>query len=144
MKGLDKILIEHRERRAFVYARQSSPAQVLNHRSSTERQLELTALASELGWSDAHIEVVADDLGQSGRYTENRVGFQRLAAEMMLGRVGAVFSLDASRLARSSADWHRMLEVAVLTKTLLIDEHGIYDPRDPNDRLMLGMKGTMA
>jgi len=144
MIGLDKILVGHRERRAFVYARQSTPAQVLHHHSSTERQLELSKLASQLGWSDALIEIVADDLGQSGRYVEGRAGFQRLASEMMLGRVGAVFSLDASRLARSSADWHRMLEVAVLTKTLLIDEHGIYDPRDPNDRLMLGMKGTMA
>lgn len=144
MIGHDKILGEHRARRAFVYARQSTPAQVLQNRSSTERQLELAGLAAELGWSDAQIDVVTDDLGQSGRYTEGREGFQRLAAEMTLGRVGAVLSLDASRLARSSADWHRLLEIAALTRTLLIDEQSVYDPRDPNDRLVLGMKGTMA
>lgn len=144
MIGLDKIRVDHRSRQAFVYARQSTTAQVLHNRSSTERQLGLADLAGQLGWSKAQIDVVADDLGQSGRYTEGREGFQRLAAEMTLGHVGAVFSLDASRLARSSADWHRLLEIAALTGTLLIDEQSIYDPRDPNDRLVLGMKGTMA
>jgi DNA invertase Pin-like site-specific DNA recombinase len=142
--GHDKILAEHRERRAFVYARQSTPAQVLQHHSSTERQIGLGDLAAKLGWSDALIDVVTDDLGQSGRYIEGREGFQRMATEMTLGRVGAVFSVDASRLARSSADWHRLLEVAALTRTLLVDEQSVYDPRDPNDRLVLGMKGTMA
>lgn len=144
MIGHDKILADHRSRRAFVYARQSTHAQVLKNRSSTERQIGLAELAAQLGWSDAQIDVVTDDLGQSGRYVEGREGFQRLAAEMTMGRVGAVFSLDASRLARSSADWHRLLEIAALTKTLLIDEQSVYDPRDPNDRLVLGMKGTMA
>ena len=144
MTGLEKILAEHLERRAFVYARQSTPAQVIHHRSSTERQIGLGDRASELGWSKNLIDVVTDDLGQSGRYAEGREGFQRMAAEMTLGRVGAVFSLDASRLARSSADWHRLLEIAALTRTLLIDEQSVYDPRDPNDRLILGMKGTMA
>jgi DNA invertase Pin-like site-specific DNA recombinase len=142
--GHDKILVEHRSRRAFVYARQSTPAQVHHNRSSTERQIGLGELAAQLGWPDTQIDIVTDDLGQSGRYTEGREGFQRLAAEMTLGRVGAVFSLDASRLARSSADWHRLIEIAALTRTLLIDEHSVYDPRDPNDRLVLGMKGTMA
>jgi DNA invertase Pin-like site-specific DNA recombinase len=104
----------------------------------------LADLAAELGWSNGQIDVVADDLGQSGRYTEGREGFQRMATEMTMGRVGAVFSLDASRLARSSADWHRLLEIAALSRTLLIDEQSVYDPRDPNDRLVLGMKGTMA
>jgi DNA invertase Pin-like site-specific DNA recombinase len=144
MIGHDKILAEHRSRRAFVYARQSTHAQVLQNRSSTERQIGLAELASQLGWTDAQIDIVTDDLGQSGRYVEGREGFQRLAAEMTMGRVGAVFSLDASRLARSSADWHRLLEIAGLTRTLLIDEGSVYDPRDPNDRLVLGMKGTMA
>lgn len=144
MIGHEKILADHRERRAFVYVRQSSPAQVQQNRSSTERQLGLSELASELGWSSAHIEVVADDLGKSGRYTEDRRGFQHLASEMLLGRIGAVLSLDASRLARSSADWHRLLEIAALNRTLLVDEQSVYDPRDPNDRLVLGMKGTMA
>jgi len=144
MFGLEKILAEHLERRAFIYARQSTPAQVIHHRSSTERQIGLADRASELGWSSNLIDVVTDDLGQSGRYVEGREGFQRLASEMTMGRVGAVFSLDASRLARSSADWHRLLEIAALTKTLLVDEQNVYDPRDANDRLVLGMKGTMA
>jgi DNA invertase Pin-like site-specific DNA recombinase len=144
MNGADKIRPEHRERRAFVYARQSSAAQLLHHRTSTERQFDLANRAVELGWPSNRVEVIADDLGRSGRFTENRQGFQRLAAEMGLGRVGVVLSLDASRLARSSADWHRLLEIAVLTRTLLADEQTVYDPRDPNDRLVLGMKGTMA
>jgi DNA invertase Pin-like site-specific DNA recombinase len=117
---------------------------VTHHRSSTERQIGLAELAAQLGWSTNLVDVVTDDLGHSGRYVEGRAGFQRLAAEMTMGRIGAVFSLDASRLARSSADWHRLLEIAALTKTLLVDEQSVYDPRDPNDRLILGMKGTMA
>jgi DNA invertase Pin-like site-specific DNA recombinase len=144
MTGVDKIGPEHRGRRAFVYARQSTPAQVSQHRTSTERQLGLADRAAELGWSSDQIEVVDEDLGCSGRFTEGREGFQRLAAQMSMGKVGAVFSVDASRLARSSADWHRLLEIAVLTRTLLVDEQNVFDPRDPNDRLVLGMKGTMA
>jgi DNA invertase Pin-like site-specific DNA recombinase len=144
MTGIDKIGPEHRERRAFVYARQSTPAQVSQHRTSTERQLGLADRAAELGWSTDQVEVIDEDLGCSGRFTEGREGFQRLAAQMSMGKVGAVFSVDASRLARSSADWHRLLEIAVLTRTLLIDEQTVFDPRDPNDRLVLGMKGTMA
>ncbi len=144
MTGLDKIRPEHRERTAFIYARQSTPAQVVEHRSSTERQLGLAERAGELGWPQSLVVVVDDDLGRSGKSVEGREGFQRMAAEMTMGRAGAIFSLDASRLARSSADWHRLLEIAALTRTLLVDEQTIYDPRDPNDRLVLGMKGTMA
>lgn len=145
MNGAEKIHPEHRQKQAYVYARQSSPVQVLQHRTSTERQLDLTKLAVNLGWTAAQVELVAEDLGVSGKSADNRAGFQRLAAAVGLGRVGAVFSLDAaSRLARSSADWHRLLEMAALTHTLLVDEQTVYDPRDPNDRLLLGMKGTMA
>ena len=145
MNGAEKIRAEHRQKQAFVYARQSSPVQVLHNRTSTERQLGLTKLAMDLGWTATQVELVAEDLGLSGKSAENREGFQRLAAAVGLGRVGAVFSLDgASRLARSSADWHRLLEMAALTHTLLVDEQTVYDPRDPNDRLLLGMKGTMA
>jgi DNA invertase Pin-like site-specific DNA recombinase len=143
MTGAEKIRPEHRERAAFVYARQSTTIQVIQNRTSTERQLGLVDVAVRLGWAKNQV-VVVEDLGRSGKFSEGREGFQHLAAEMSMGRVGAVFSLDASRLARSSADWHRLLEVAVLTRTLLIDEGTIYDPRDPNDRLLLGMKGTMA
>jgi DNA invertase Pin-like site-specific DNA recombinase len=144
MNGREKIKSEHLDRAAFVYARQSTPAQVMQHQTSTERQLGLASLAAELGWGQSRIEIVAEDLGRSGKFTENREGFQRLVAEVSLARVGAVFSLDASRLARSSADWHRLLEIASLTRTLIVDEQTVYDPRDPNDRLVLGMKGTMA
>jgi DNA invertase Pin-like site-specific DNA recombinase len=145
MNGSEKILPEHRERMAYVYARQSTPIQLLQNHTSTERQIELTQLATALGWLPTKVELIADDLGRSGKFSENRVGFQRLVAEVSLGRVGAVFSLDAaSRLARSSADWHRLLEIASFTRTLLVDEQNVYDPRDPNDRLILGMKGTMA
>jgi DNA invertase Pin-like site-specific DNA recombinase len=144
MTGLEKIRTEHRDRTAFIYARQSTPMQVAEHRTSTERQLGLAELAAKLGWAPGQITVVDEDLGRSGKQTEGRIGFQRIASEMSMGRVGALFSLDASRLARSSADWHRLLEIAAFTNTLLVDEQTIYDPRDPNDRLVLGMKGTMA
>lgn len=144
MRGVEKILPEHRERGAFIYARQSTGMQVIKHHTSTERQLDLTQLAVGLGWSQSRVELVSEDLGRSGRLSENRDGFQRLAAQIGLGRAGAVLSTEASRLARSSADWHRLLEFAALTRTLLIDEQTVYDPRDPNDRLLLGMKGTMA
>jgi DNA invertase Pin-like site-specific DNA recombinase len=144
MTGLDKILPGHRERTAFVYARQSTPMQVVEHTTSTERQLGLAGRAAELGWPQGLIVVVDEDLGRSGKSVDGREGFQRMAAEMTMGRAGAIFSLDASRLARSSADWHRLLEIAALTRTLLVDEQTVFDPRDPNDRLVLGMKGTMA
>src|SRR6266508_2313307 len=144
MNGLEKIRPDHHRRRAFVYVRQSTMAQVFQHQASTERQLALSALASQLGWEPSLVELVTEDLGRSGKLSENRSGFQRLAAEVGLGRVGAIFSLEASRLARCSADWHRLLEMAGLTSTLLIDEQCVYDPRDANDRLILGVKGTMA
>jgi DNA invertase Pin-like site-specific DNA recombinase len=144
MNGLEKIRPEHRRRPAFVYVRQSTMAQVFHHQASTQRQFALSALATQLGWEPPLVELVAEDLGRSGKLSENRSGFQRLAAEVGLGRVGAIFSLEASRLARSSADWHRLLEIAGLTSTLLVDEQTVYDPRDANDRLILGVKGTMA
>lgn len=144
MTGAEKLQPSHKQRRAIVYVRQSTMAQVHQHQTSTERQCDLQSLAVELGWSPPQVELVADDLGRSAKFSEGREGFKRLVAEVGLGQVGAVFSLDASRLARSSADWHRLLELAGLTSTLLVDEDTVYDPRDPNDRLLLGMKGTMA
>jgi DNA invertase Pin-like site-specific DNA recombinase len=144
MNNRAKIQPSHLERTAFIYARQSTAFQVMHNSTSTERQVALFDVALALGWDRSRVELVTTDLGRSGKFTENRDGFQRLAAEMGLGHVGAVFSLDASRLARSSADWHRLLEIAALTRTLIVDEQTIYDPRDANDRLVLGMKGTMA
>lgn len=142
--GMDKLLAEHRQRPAFVYVRQSTMAQVLKHQTSTDRQRGLAKLAVELGWAPTQVEVLMGDLGSSGKFADDREGFQRLVTEVTLGRVGAIFSTEVSRLARSSADWQRLIEVAGLTRTVLADEQTVYDPRDPNDRLVLGMKGTMA
>ncbi len=139
-----KIRPEHLSRLAIVYIRQSTLVQVLEHRQSTERQYNLAELAKQFGWEAALVQVVDEDLAHSGTSTADRAGFQKLAAEVSLGRVGAIFSLEVSRLARSSADWHRLLDLCALSDSLIIDDDGVYDPNDFNDRLVLGMKGTMS
>jgi DNA invertase Pin-like site-specific DNA recombinase/uncharacterized protein YndB with AHSA1/START domain len=139
-----KIRPTHLSRPAVVYIRQSTLMQVLEHQESTERQYDLAALAEKLGWDAAQIQVIDEDLGKSGKETENRSGFQRLAAQVSLGKVGAILSLEVSRLARSSADWHRLLDLCALSDTRIIDDDGVYDPNDFNDRLVLGLKGTMS
>lgn len=139
-----KIRPEHLARPAFVYIRQSTLVQVLEHRQSTERQYNLADRAKRLGWDGAQVQVIDEDLAHSGASAVDRTGFQRLAADVSLGRVGAIFSLEVSRLARSSADWHRLLDLCALSDTLIIDDDGVYDPNDFNDRLVLGMKGTMS
>ena len=139
-----KVRPEHLKRPALVYIRQSTLVQVLEHRQSTERQYDLAGLAERLGWDASQIEVIDEDLAHSGASATNRKGFQRLVAQVGLGTVGAVFSLEVSRLARSSADWHRLLDLCALSDTLIIDDDGVYDPNDFNDRLVLGMKGTMS
>jgi len=139
-----KIRAEHLARTAIVYIRQSTLLQVLEHRQSTERQYNLADLAKRLGWGVAQVQVIDEDLGLSGASVAQRTGFQKLAAEVSLGRVGAILSLEVSRLARSSADWHRLLDLCALSDTLIIDDDGVYDPNDFNDRLVLGMKGTMS
>jgi DNA invertase Pin-like site-specific DNA recombinase len=139
-----KIRPEHLNRLAIVYIRQSTLIQVLEHQQSTERQYNLADVAKRLGWDAAQVQVIDEDLGHSGETAANRSGFQRLAAEVSLGRVGAIFSLEISRLARSSADWHRLLDLCALSDSLIIDDDGVYDPNDFNDRLVLGMKGTMS
>lgn len=139
-----KIRPAHLSRPAVVYIRQSTLMQVLEHRESTQRQYDLAALAERLGWDASQIQVIDEDLGKSGKSTENRSGFQRLAAQVSLGKVGAILSLEVSRLARSSADWHRLLDLCALSDTLILDDDGVYDPNDFNDRLVLGMKGTMS
>ena len=140
----DKVRPEHLDRPALVYVRQSTLMQVHEHQQSTERQYDLVELAKKLGWDAARIEVIDEDLGQSGTSAAHRAGFQRLAADVSLGKVGAIFSLEVSRLARSSADWHRLMDLCALSDTLIVDEEGIYDASDFNDRLVLGMKGTMS
>ena len=139
-----KIRPEHLARPALVYIRQSTLLQVHEHRESTERQYALVELAKKLGWDATQVEVIDEDLGQSGASAARRKGFQRLTAEVSLGKVGAVLSLEVSRLARSSSDWHRLLDLCALCDTLIIDDDGVYDANDFNDRLVLGMKGTMS
>jgi DNA invertase Pin-like site-specific DNA recombinase len=118
--------------------------QVYEHRESTARQYDLRERAITLGWRAAHVDVIDDDLGQSGTTTHGRNGFQRLAEDVAHGRVGAIFSLEVSRLARSSADWYQLLDLCGLADVVIVDEHCVYSPRDYNDRLLLGLKGAMS
>src|SRR5262245_7214712 len=139
-----KVTSEHLRRHAYLYVRQSSLAQVHDHRESTARQYDLKRRAHALGWATDQIVVIDEDLGLSGASAAERSGFQRLVAEVGLGRVGLVMGLEVSRLARNSSDWHRLLEICALAETLILDEDGVYDPSHFNDRLLLGLKGTMS
>lgn len=144
MSGLQKITSSHRSRQALIYVRQSTLLQTRENTESTARQYGLADRARELGWAPCDIEVVDADLGVSGRFSGMRAGFQQLVSRVCLGEVGAVFGLEVSRLARSSAEFGRLLEFARLTDTLLIDADGVYDLGDFNDRLVLGLKSTMS
>lgn len=144
MQGSAKITSSHRDRVALVYVRQSTVMQVREHTESTARQYALAEQAQGLGWPAARVEVVDADLGVSGASTEGRDGFRKLVARVCLGEVGAILGLEVSRLARSSADLSRLLELARLTDTLVVDADGVYDLGDFNDRLLLGLKGTMS
>src|SRR5213080_2580294 len=139
-----KITASHLSRQAIVYLRQSSAAQVEHNRESTERQYALASKARELGWPADRILVIDEDLGLSGSGSVARSGFARLTAEVALARVGLVLGLEVSRLARNNADWHRLIDLAGLTDTLIGDADGIYHPALFNDRLLLGMKGAMS
>lgn len=138
---MSKINSDHLQRQAFVYIRQSTMGQVQNNRESQRRQYSLTERARNLGWKQ--VTVIDDDLGRSGSGV-HRPGFERLLAALCEGNVGAVFCIEASRLARNGRDWHTLLEFCRLVDALIIDEDGIYDARHPNDRLLLGMKGTLS
>lgn len=144
MQHSDKVTADHLRRLAYLYVRQSSLQQVHEHRESTARQYDLKRRAQALGWSPQHLVVIDEDLGLSGASAAERRGFQRLVAEVGLGRVGLVMGLEVSRLARNSSDWHRLLEICALAETLILDEDGLYDPSHFNDRLLLGLKGTMS
>lgn len=144
MATASKVTSDHLRRLAYLYVRQSSLAQVHDHRESTARQYDLKRRAHALGWATERIVVIDEDLGLSGASATERSGFQRLVAEVGLGRVGLVMGLEVSRLARNSSDWHRLLEICALAETLILDEDGIYDPSHFNDRLLLGLKGTMS
>jgi DNA invertase Pin-like site-specific DNA recombinase len=139
-----KISEQQRRRRAVVYVRQSTLAQVASNVESAARQYALVERAVELGWPREAVAVVDEDTGRSGASSEGRVGFKELAASVGLGEVGLVLALEVSRLARSSADWHRLLDLCALTGTLIADQDGVYSPADFNDRLLLGLKGTMS
>src|SRR5467141_5063387 len=139
-----KITEQHQNKPAYIYVRQSTMAQVRHHKENTERQYALRQKALELGWTEDVICTLDGDLGVSGTQTTGRTDFKTLVADVSMGQVGAVFALEASRLARSNADWHPLLGLCALTRTLVIDEDGTYDPADFNDGLLLGLKGTMA
>ena len=133
----------HTARAAVVYVRQSTPQQVAENRESLARQYALAETARDLGWPAERVLVFDDDLGLSGRSADSRVGFQRLLAEVSMDHVGLVLGLEMSRLSRSCKDWHHLLELCGIFATLLADQDGLYDPADPNDRLVLGLKSSM-
>jgi DNA invertase Pin-like site-specific DNA recombinase len=139
-----KVGADQLRRDAFLYVRQSSLRQVLENTESTKRQYALRERAAALGWPLERIHVIDEDLGRSGARADNRDGFQRLVSEVAMGQAGIVLGLEVSRLARNNADWHRLIELAALSHTLILDEDGIYDPAQFNDRLLLGLKGTMS
>ncbi len=138
-----KVKSTHLMRDAYLYIRQSSLRQVMENTESTERQYALSEQAVALGWPRDRIVVIDHDLGQSGA-SSDREGFRRLVTEVSLGHAGIVLGLEVSRLARNSSDWHRLLEICALSDTLILDEDGVYDPAHFNDRLLLGLKGTMS
>src|SRR5260370_27650165 len=137
-----KLTVDRLRRGGVVYVRQSSPKQVLHHEESQRLQRGLTERARQLGFAD--VRVIDDDLGRSGDGRVERPGFERLVAEVCSGEVGAVFCLEASRLARNGRDWHHLIELCGMVDAVLVDGDGIYDPTIINDRLLLGLKGTMS
>ena len=139
-----KVQPAHLRRAAFVYVRQSSAAQVEHHRESTRRQYDLTERARKLGWRADQVTVIDEDLGLSGATTQGRGGFARMTAQVALGHVGIVLGLEVSRLARNNADWYQLLDLCGMTDTLIGDADGVYHPSSFNDRLVLGLKGTMS
>lgn len=139
-----KVNAGHLKRNAYLYIRQSTLRQVFENTESTLRQYDLRRQALALGWAPEQIVVIDNDLGQSGASAVGREGFQRLVTEVSMGQAGIVLGLEVSRLARNSTDWHRLLEICALTDTLILDEDGVYDPTHYNDRLLLGLKGTLS
>ena len=140
----EKVQGHHRDRLAVVYVRQSTLQQLVRHQESTRLQYGLADRALGLGWPRSQVLVIDDDLGKSGTSAAGRPGFQRLVAEVGLNHVGLVLGVEMSRLARSCRDWHQLLEICGLFGTLIGDLDGIYDPTDYNDRLLLGLKGTLS
>src|SRR3989454_7395905 len=144
MNAESKVTAEHLKRAAYLYIRQSTLRQVFENTESTQRQYALRRRAVALGWPEERIVVIDQDQGQSGASKQEREGFRRLVADVGLGKAGIVMGLEVSRLARNCADWHHLLEICALTHTLILDEDGLYEPGHFNDRLLLGLKGTMS
>jgi DNA invertase Pin-like site-specific DNA recombinase len=140
----DKISVSHRSRDAYVYVGQSTPTQMIQHTESLARQYELRELAVALGWPGHQVVVIDADLGRSGANTDGRSGFKELVADVGLGKVGIVLGIEVSRVARNNADWYQLLDLCALTDTLIADADGVYHPEDFNDRLVLGLTGTMS
>ena len=140
----DTITTVHRAKLAYVYIRQSTAGQVRQHQESTQLQYRLVSHATSLGWPRDRVGVIDEDLGKSGGSSDARYGFQRLIAEIGLGKAGLVLSLDASRLARNNRDWHQLLELCSLFGVLIADGERLYDPRAYHDRLLLGLSGIMS
>lgn len=140
----DQIGSRHRSRVAYIYVRQSTAHQLIHHPESQRRQRDLRQRAVQLGWPDDSIVVLDEDLGHSAARTEARSGFERMVAEAALGKVGIILALEVSRLSRGNRDWYHLLDICAVTDTLIGDAEGLYDPRADNDRLLLGLKGTMS
>lgn len=139
-----KVTPDHLSRRAALYVRQSSLRQVYENQESTKRQYDLKQRGVALGWPEDMIDVIDEDLGVSGASITGRAGYKKLVSEVSQENIGIVISIEASRLSRSSSDWSNLLEICRLTHTLILDEDGLYDPSDFNDRMLLGLKGTMS
>jgi DNA invertase Pin-like site-specific DNA recombinase len=142
--SVEKINASHRGREAYVYVRQSTPSQMIHHTESLARQYELRERAVALGWPEHQVVVIDADLGRSGAHSAGRLGFKELVADVGLGKVGIVLGIEVSRLARNNADWYQLLDLCALTDTLIADADGVYHPANFNDRLVLGLKGTMS
>jgi len=142
MASAEKIGPQHLARPAVVYVRQSTINQVRHHHESRRRQYDLAARAKQLGWRE--VSVIDEDLGRSGASSAARTGFNHLVAEVGLGRIGAIFAIEVSRLARNNRDWYQLLDLCGLMDTLIIDDEAVYNTRHLNDRLLLGLKGTMS
>jgi DNA invertase Pin-like site-specific DNA recombinase len=138
----EKLTARHLERRALIYVRQSSHHQLVHNTESQRLQYSMEQRVRDLGWQET--EVIDEDQGLSATSTEERTGFQRLVAEVCLGKIGAVAAIEVSRFARNNRDWHQLIEMCGMVETLLIDHDSIYDPRRANDRLLLGLKGSMS
>ncbi|MGH3398543.1 MAG: recombinase family protein, partial [Streptosporangiaceae bacterium] len=139
-----KVTSSRLRRDAYLYIRQSTMYQVIHNTESGRRQYDLKGRAVALGWQSAQVHVIDVDQGSSGASAADRAGFQHLVAEVSLGRAGIVPGLECSRLARDNADWQQLIKICALNGTLICDEDGLYDPADPNDRLLLGMKGQIS